>query len=229
MVVNAASVEIGGIYYNLNSQTKEAQVTQNPNKYTGDVVIPEQIEYLGDIYNVVSIDDSAFGGCSGLTSITIPNSITRISSRAFRKCSGLTSITIPNSVTSIGFSAFSGCSGLTSITIPNSVTSIGIGAFGACSSLSSIIVESGNRYYNSNNGCNAIFYGNKLIAGCKNSTIPNFVTTIDDSAFGGCSGLISITIPNSVTTIGFDAFGGCSGLTSITIPNSVTSGKAARV
>ena len=55
------------------------------------------------------------------------------------------------------------------------------------------------------------------------------MTTIDDSAFGGCRGLISITIPNSVTTIGFDAFGGCSGLTSITIPNSVTSGKAARV
>ena len=104
-----ASVEVGGIYYNLNSQTKEAEVTQNPNKYTGDVVIPEQIEYLGDIYNVVSIDDSAFGGCSGLTSITIPNSITRISSRAFRKCSGLTSITIPNSVTSIGSSAFSVC------------------------------------------------------------------------------------------------------------------------
>ena len=69
---------------------------------------------------------TGFSYCSGLTSVTIPNSVTSIGSSAFENCSGLTSVTIPNSVTSIGSSAFSGCSGLTSVTIPNSVTSIGV-------------------------------------------------------------------------------------------------------
>nr|MCR5818357.1 leucine-rich repeat domain-containing protein [Prevotella sp.] len=71
----------------------------------------------------------AFFVCSGLTSVTIPNSVTSIGDQAFYNCSGLASVTIPNSVTSIGSHAFHGCRGLTSVTIPNSVTSIGSGAF----------------------------------------------------------------------------------------------------
>ena len=82
--------------------------------------------------SVTSIGWSAFENCSGLTSVTIPNSVTSIGNWAFSHCSGLTSITIPNSVTSIGNYAFSDCSGLTSITIPNSVTSIGSYAFRGC-------------------------------------------------------------------------------------------------
>ena len=85
-----------------------------------------------------SIGSSAFSGCSGLTSITIPNSVIIIGEYAFSGCSGLTSITIPNSVTTIGSSAFSGCSGLTSITIPNSVTIIGYSAFDGCSGLKTV-------------------------------------------------------------------------------------------
>ena len=78
---------------------------------------------------MTSIGNYAFENCSGLTSITIPNSVTSIGYRAFRGCNKLTSVTIPNSVTSIGWEAFYGCSGLTSVTIPNSVTSIGFSAF----------------------------------------------------------------------------------------------------
>ena len=88
--------------------------------------------------SVTSIGDYAFSGCSGLTSITIPDSVTSIGSCEFLECSGLTSITIPDSVTSIGDHTFSGCSGLTSITIPDSVTSIGRLAFGYCSELTTI-------------------------------------------------------------------------------------------
>ena len=157
----------------------------------------------------------AFYNCSGLTSVTIGNSVTSIGDHAFHNCSGLTSVTIPNGVTSIGYSAFYNCSGLTSITIPNSVTSIGSYAFYNCSGLTNVTI-----------GNSVTSIGNYAFYGCRgltSITIPNSVTSIGGSAFQYCSGLTSITIPNSVTSIGSSAFQYCSGLTSITIPNSVTS------
>ena len=162
---------------------------------------------------------------AGSQNTVIPNNVTSISNYAFAGCSKLTSVTIPNSVTSIGNGAFNVCSSLTEVTIPKSVTSIGVGAFSACSGLTSIIVESGNKKYDSRDNCNALIETetNTLIVGCQKTVIPNGVTSIENSAFLGCSGLTSVTIPNSVTTIGNYAFSGCTNLTSIVIPNSVTS------
>ena len=122
------------------------------------------------------------------------------------------------SVTSIGGYAFDGCSGLTSVTIPNSVTSIGDRAFSGCSSLTSVTVDKNNGTYDSRNNCNAIIETstNNLIVGCKNTTIPNSVTSIGDRAFADCSGLTSVTIGEKVTKISSSAFSGCSGLTSVT-------------
>ena len=110
------------------------------NEYSGNVIIPESVTYNEKTYEVIGIGNEAFKDCSGLTSVTIPNSVTSIGNYAFSGCSGLTSVTIPNSVTSIYNYAFSGCSGLTSVTIPNSVTSIGNYAFQDCSSLTSITI-----------------------------------------------------------------------------------------
>ena len=152
-------------------------------------------------------------GCSGLTSVTIPNSVTSIGSQAFRDCSNLTSVTIPNSVTTIGDHAFYYCSGLTSITIPNSVTTITDYAFYGCRGLTSVTM------FNS-----VTSIGNYAFSGCRSLTsvtIPNSVTSIGDGAFSGCSNLTSVTIPNSVKSIQEHAFYNCSGLTSVTIPNSV--------
>ena len=178
---------------------------------------------IGD--GITSIGNNAFYECSGLTKLTLPNSVTSIGNNAFYECSGLTELTLPNSLESIEYSAFSGCSGLTELTLPNSVTSIGDGAFAYCSGLEKITVESGNSRYGSRDNCNSIIETgtNTLIVGCKNSVIPNSVTSIGNSAFEGCSGLTELTLPNSVMSIGEYAFKGCSGLTELTLPNSVTS------
>ena len=156
-----------------------------------------------------SIGDYAFSECSGLTSVTIPNSVTSIGERAFSYCYGLTSVTIPNSVTSIGDYAFYECRGLTSVTIPNSVTSIGKGAFSGCKGLTSIEIP---------NSVTSIGYDAFWsCSGLTSVTIGNSVTSIGDYAFTYCSGLTSIEIPSSVTSIGDYAFSGCSGLASVTI------------
>ena len=175
--------------------------------------------------SVTVIRESTFYGCSGLTTLTIPNSVTSIGQSAFRLCVGLTSVKIPNSVTTIEGYAFADCSSLTSLTIPKSVTTIGDFAFCWCKGLTSINIEAGNTKYDSRDDCNGIIETktNTLITGCKNTIIPNSVTSIEKYAFARCNGLTSITIPNGVTSIGYCAFEGCSGLTSITIPGTVTS------
>ena len=190
LMASAYDCNVDGIYYNLYTSGKTAQVTRlyTDNNYRGSVDIPSSVTYNGIKYKVTSIGQYAFNNCSRLTSVTIPNSVTSIGEEAFYDCSRLTSVTIGNSVTSIGKQAFSGCSGLTSITIPNSVTSIGKQAFSGCSGLTSI-------------------------------TIPNSVTSIGDYTFECCSGLTSVTIGNSVTSIGKQAFYGCSGLTAVHITN----------
>ena len=173
---------------------------------------------------VTNVGEGAFAFFEGATSIKIPNSVTSIGKGAFQDCSGLTSIEIPNSVTSIGTSAMNRCSSLKNIFIPHSVESIGTAAFGGCG-LTSIVVATNNPVYDSREDCNAIVETatNTLIAGCKETFIPNSVTSIGDYAFYGCSGLTSIEIPNSVTSIGEGAFQDCSGLSHLVFPNSITS------
>ena len=213
-----------------------ANLTTNNYTDNGQMTFDAVVFYIGDyaFYNctsltsieipnsVISINQKTFSQCIRLKRIVIGSNVTSIGYYAFDGCTSLTSIEIPNSVTSIGNYAFSGCSGLTSIEIPNSVTSIGSGVFSGCSGLTSIIVSVGNSIYDSRNNCNAIIEttSNILIAGCKNTIIPNSVTSIGSYAFSGCSGLTSIEIPNSVTSIRQNAFSDCSNLSSIYIKST---------
>ncbi|MDR0475374.1 MAG: leucine-rich repeat domain-containing protein [Treponema sp.] len=151
----------------------------------------------------ISISGSAFEGCSGLTSVTIPDSVTNIGSRALSGCSGLTEITIPfvgNTLNGASNTCFYNIFGADDSSVPATLKtviitgggSIGDYAFLDCSGLTSV-------------------------------TIPNSVTSIGGSAFSNCSGLTSVTIPDSVTSIGERAFYYCERLVSVTIPDSVTS------
>ena len=139
--------------------------------------------FLSEYTSNDKLGDYAFYGCSGLTSLTIPSSVTSIGASAFEGCNGLTSLVIPSGVTSIGDKAFHGCSGLISLTIPSSVTSIGWSAFSGCSGLTSLTIPS-----------SVTMISGEVFSGCSGLTslvIPSSVTLISRSAFSGCSALTS--------------------------------------
>ena len=242
---------IDGIYYNFDEGTLTASVTNidyGPDfpasgSYSGSITIPSTVVCNGTSYIVTSIGNDRFGhgafeSNGGLTSVTIPNSVTSIGKRAFYNCGGLTSVTIPNSVTSIGLNAFYN---VKHVIYTGSATGSPWGAIAVNGFVDGDFVFSDNTKtqlaaYIGNGGDVSIpnsvtSIGDaafRLCSGLTSVTIPNSVTSIGGSAFMGCTGLTSVTIPNSVTSIGENAFSGCTGLTSVTIGNGVTSiGKSA--
>ena len=192
---------IGSLKYRINSDGSSVTVIGCDEKYTGILIIALGVQYEGKVYTVTTIGEGAFGNCSGLALVLIPNSVTKIGNKAFAECTGLTTISVPDSVTEIGALAFIGCR-----------------------SLKAIYVSDGNTRYDTRDDCNAIIEteSNTLIVGCKSTVIPNSVTMIGDFAFNGCSDLTSVVIPDSVTKIGGWAFASCRDLASVVIPDSVT-------
>ena len=170
----AYAVTGGNIYFNKST----GEITDCDSEVT-EANIPSEIDGV----KVTGIGYKAFGDCTGLTSITIPNSVTYISG-GFGGCTGLTSITIPNSVTVITYFAFSGCTGLTSVKIPDSVTSISECAFGSCTGLTSITIP---------NSVAHIGWG--VFQGCTSLTsitLPSSVISIDECVFLNCPSLTDV-------------------------------------
>ena len=154
------------------------------------------------------LGDYVFNGCSGLTSLTLPSSVTKIGCYALSNCIGLTSLTLPSSVTEIGEGAFLNCRGLTNFTIPSGVTSIGHGAFFCCYGLISLTIPSsvtaiGSRAFNDCSGLTSIYAykeklpetGSNLFLGCDEKKCTVYVPkgTYDDyfvSEFGFFSHIV---------------------------------------
>lgn len=201
---------------------------------SGNLVIDSTVYWNGGgkVCNVIAIGPRAFSGCSNLSSITIPNSITTIGNQAFEGCLGLTtvyfnasnltsgsfsgvtsvvSVHFGSNITSIPASLFYGCSGITSITIPNSVSIIGVNAFGYTGLTSVTVPSSVTSFSGAFTNCSAL----------TSVTIEDGVPSISGGAFSNCTGITSINLPNSVRSIGNAAFSGCTGLTSISLPDSL--------
>ncbi|MBR5082225.1 MAG: C10 family peptidase, partial [Bacteroidales bacterium] len=152
----------------------------------------EELQYF---VSLTSLGFCAFSGCSGLTSLTIPNSVTLIGEAAFYGCSGLTSLVIPNSVVSIGPSAFSGCSGLNSLTIPNAVSEIGNYAFSGCSGLTSIIIYAETPPMTGTNVFYNVSTNIPVYVPCESTEMYQEARSWDgfSNIIGMCSGTITVT------------------------------------
>ncbi len=193
-----------------------------PNSINGKVVTEIGYQAFSDFYSLTSvtlpstlqiIDNYAFGWCSLLDNIVIPEGVTYIGQSAFRDCSFLESVTLPSTLEILGQSAFSWCSMLENVVIPDGITTIPYSAFEYCSSLESITIPDSVTHVEG-----------MAFAGCsmlENVVIPDGVTTIEGNTFSNCTSLKNITIPSSVTDISYNAFDGCpNNLTFIVAENS---------
>ena len=218
--------DTNGIRYRISGENTVSVVSRNP-EYSGDVVIPSQVIYNGANYSVKSIVYDAFRNCRGLTSITIPPSVTWIGEDAFEGCNSLTSVHISDLEAWLNITFYEGIINEThssnplrqarhlylngvevkELKIPNSITNIKYATFAGCSGLTSITIPNSVKAI----GCCAF----QECSGLNSISIPNSVTSIDMWAFLYCSGLNSVSIPNSVTNIGWGAFQECNKLTTI--------------
>ena len=198
-----------GITYWINE--KEAVVAAADSSLT-EANIPSVVEFEGNQYPVIKINDKVFFGNANLIVVTLPESLTTLGGEAFRGCQSLKIVKIPSKVTAIPDHCFEGCSSLESVTIPDGVTTIGTDAFYKCKNLESVALPE-----------SLTTLGSRSFEFCKSLKtikIPSGVTTIPFQCFNGCSSLESIAIPEGVTDIGNEAFSGCN-LNALTLPESL--------
>lgn len=204
----------------------------------GPVTIPDYA--LG--YKVVAIGNFTFQKCTKITSVRIPDAVTKIGQDAFLSCSNLEQvnmptslvtiddnafyycsklkgpITIPEGVTFIGEDAFRGCSSLSGLTLPSTLTTLGTNAFRGCGALESLSIQ-GNSNYDSRDNCNALIETktNTLLYGTANTVIPKSVTAIGSGAFTNNKTFTEIEVPAWITSIGSSAYYGCDNVSRITL------------
>ena len=173
--------------------------------------VPSTVEFEGNQYPVIKINDNVFAGNTNLTAVTLPEGLVEIGGFAFKGCKNLESVTLPESLTTLGDYAFISCKLLKTIKIPSGVTTIPNDCFYKCSSLESVTIPEG-----------VTDIGGAAFSGCnlKALTLPESLETIGNYAFEDNRSLKSVNIPAKVKTIGVQAFYNC-GLTDLVIPEGV--------
>lgn len=215
----------------------------------GSLVIDSTVTWGDTTYTVVAIGECAFYGCSGITSVTLPGTMSAIEGYAFYDCSSLASVSIPASVTDFGHYVFSGTAlpepfykdsvfvympvAATGVyTIPDQITYICGGAFYRCANLTHVVIpnsvtEIGPGAFLDCDGLTQPLYNNTLFVRLPltysgSYTIPDGILTVCASAFVRDTGLTELVMPNSVTTMGNGAFSSCTALTAVTLSQSLT-------
>ncbi len=179
-----------------------------PDAVAGAVSLPSTVKYDGHTYIVSQVGANAFNNYTGITSVTLPATISIIEASAFRNCRALTSVNVPTSLSVIGDSAFANCSLLQSFQFVTSLSSLGQACFRGCSSLagaglpSTITAIPADAFY----GCSSI----------TSLQLPPTILHIGDRAFAYCTSLGNIYFDRSVQTIGAGVFMGCNAVQSIT-------------
>ena len=191
--------------YEVNEDNETCTVTKCILFGASEMVVPDR---LGR-YRVTEIDSYAFANCQGMTSLSLPNSLTNIGIGAFYECNRLTDVTIPDSVTHIDSYAFYGCSALTGIALSERIENIGTRVFEGCTALTTATVPA-----------TAI---HALPADNISSVTVNGGTSIGEDAFLNLKSLTDITIAPSVEVVDKKAFRGCENITTATIPASAAS------
>lgn len=191
MTAQAYDFEKDGIFYNVTSlEDLTVEVTNEGelyNHYSGDITVPETVEWNERTFTVTAIGDDAFSQ-SDITSINMPSSITRIEHTAFSHCEQLDSIAIPDSVTYIGGQAFRGCERLKSVVFPIFLESIDYSAFNECDSLKSIVLPDNLKHIGSS------------FEDCINLssvTLPGSLTSTLWETFKGCIKLDTVIVKSS--------------------------------
>lgn len=217
-VLAKTAVGINNMEYILNEEDKTASLTNGKDaKSTTDtpnyLEVPDSIDDNGISYRVISIDDKAFSG-SGVTFVTIPESVERIGKNAFAECKNLTTLALSSENTTIEEFAFYG-SGITDLKIPGGVSYIGDSAFSNCVKLKTVFLPTSVTYL-----------GNNVFSWCKELeevTLPEGIKEIPDMAFYHCPKLKYIKIPDSVEVLGTSSFEWCTSLESVEFSESLIS------
>lgn len=236
----AYDFEVDDMYYNITSlQNLTVELTNGDNRYTGDIEIPETVEYSNKTFTVTRLGDNCFKACSNLNSVQIPHTVITLGTYVFSGCSKLASLTIPSSVTTIGEGAhadygrycFSGCYNLTSLIIEDGVSTLylypndwytgSVRTFVNCNlkylylgrNVSCAYADSGDTYEHP-------FYGQSSLTEIK---FGSGITRIGYHMFQNCTSIEHIEIPHNITQIQNNAFEACSKLSDIRMEEGVAS------
>ena len=231
---NEAAYQMDEYYiYTLSSDGTYYSIAAKTTALSGDLILPS--EYNG--LPIKEITRNGFKNLPNITSITLPETITKINSSAFQNCTAQ-SINIPKSVTEIGMGAFQNCLHLKSIIIPDGITTIDIMTFSGCSSLKEVTIPDSVTSFKTAafSGCDAIEYAKAPAAAfcpsqgsdTKLISVKNLITVeitsgqLKEYMFTGCSSLTTVILNNTITSIPDGTFRNC-GLINITLSDKITS------